>query len=136
MDNEVEVNFLAKMTGFWVAERCSLVEVYQRLIKAIALMMEAARTFETLVKRLPDHTARMKMKIIFSGQLSVSTSPRSLLPTPPKYAFISSSSGRERKINYIDFKASVFAKERSKYPFDDAVIVQCTRLLFLVDFPA
>jgi hypothetical protein len=35
-----------KMAVFWVAALCSLVEVYQSLI---ALMMEAARTSETLV---------------------------------------------------------------------------------------
>jgi hypothetical protein len=35
-----------KMAVFWVVAPCSLVEVYQRFI---ALMMEAARTSETLV---------------------------------------------------------------------------------------
>jgi hypothetical protein len=44
-----------KMAVFWVVEPCSLVEVYQRfrgpccLHQGIALMMEAARTCETLV---------------------------------------------------------------------------------------
>jgi hypothetical protein len=36
------------MAVFWVVAPCSLVEVYQRF-RAIALMMEAARTSETLV---------------------------------------------------------------------------------------
>jgi hypothetical protein len=36
------------MAVFWVVAQCSLVEVYQRF-RAIALMMEAARTSETLV---------------------------------------------------------------------------------------
>jgi hypothetical protein len=35
------------MAVFWVVEPCSLVEVYQDLL--IALMIEAARTSETLV---------------------------------------------------------------------------------------
>jgi hypothetical protein len=44
-----------KMAVFWVVEPCSLVEVYQRLRGPCCLhhqgarMMEAARTFETLV---------------------------------------------------------------------------------------
>jgi hypothetical protein len=48
-----------KMTVFWVVSPCILVEVYQRFrgacclhyqgIRAIALMMEAARTSETSV---------------------------------------------------------------------------------------
>jgi hypothetical protein len=37
-----------KIAVFWVVAPCSLVEVYQRF-RAIALMMEAARTSETLV---------------------------------------------------------------------------------------
>jgi hypothetical protein len=36
-----------KIAVFWVVAPCSLVEVYQRF-RAIALMMEAARTSETL----------------------------------------------------------------------------------------
>jgi hypothetical protein len=45
-----------KMAVFWVVAPCSLVEVYQRfrgpccLHHQIALMMEAARTSETVVK--------------------------------------------------------------------------------------
>jgi hypothetical protein len=36
------------MAVFWIAAPCSLVEVYQRF-GVIAMMMEAARTSETLV---------------------------------------------------------------------------------------
>jgi hypothetical protein len=38
-----------KIAVFWVVAPCSLVEVYQRFRGPIALMMEAARTSETLV---------------------------------------------------------------------------------------
>jgi hypothetical protein len=38
-----------KIAVFWVVAPCSLVEVYQRFRGRIALMMEAARTSETLV---------------------------------------------------------------------------------------
>jgi hypothetical protein len=41
---------VSKMAVFWVVAPCSLVEVYQRfIIRAIALMMKAARTSVTLV---------------------------------------------------------------------------------------
>jgi hypothetical protein len=58
---EVLTAVSTKMVVFWVVATCSLVEVYQRfrgpcclhnqgaIIRAIALMMEAARTSETLV---------------------------------------------------------------------------------------
>jgi hypothetical protein len=38
-----------KMTVFWVVAPCSLVEGYQRFRSLRALMMEAARTSETLL---------------------------------------------------------------------------------------
>jgi hypothetical protein len=40
-----ETRDIMKMAVFWVVAPCSLVEVYQRFIRA----MEAARTSETLV---------------------------------------------------------------------------------------
>jgi hypothetical protein len=45
---EVLTAVCTKMVVFWVVAPCSLVEVYQRF-RVIALMMEAARTSETLV---------------------------------------------------------------------------------------
>jgi hypothetical protein len=56
-----------KMAVFWVVAPCSLVEVYQRFrgpccLDArgllIALLMEAARTYETLVSRLHGATTQ------------------------------------------------------------------------------
>jgi uncharacterized protein YecA (UPF0149 family) len=38
-----------KMAIFWVVAPCSLAEVYKHFMSLIALMMEAARTSETLV---------------------------------------------------------------------------------------
>jgi hypothetical protein len=53
MGFEILMTVNTKMAVFWVVAPCSLVAVYQRpaasSIRAIALMMEAARTSETLV---------------------------------------------------------------------------------------
>jgi hypothetical protein len=61
------------MTVFWVVEPCSLVEVYRRfrrpcafIIRSmIALMMEAARTSETLVTSTRLHGATTQKTAIF-----------------------------------------------------------------------